>query len=112
MRVMPHPRQITSINFADTFAHSLVSVAGMVKNVAHILVEAFVTQRLTSHRYACGLAASAGDADAALRFLQAIDPAHCLASSGEPMKKTNEVLNGAAPTPLRFSGCVDGWRNQ
>jgi hypothetical protein len=50
MRVMPRPRQITSINFADTFAHSLVSVAGMVKNVAHILVEAFVTQRLTSHR--------------------------------------------------------------
>jgi hypothetical protein len=37
---------MTSINFADTFAHSLVSVAGMVKN--HILVEAFVTQRLTS----------------------------------------------------------------
>jgi hypothetical protein len=50
MRVMARPRQITSINFADTFAHWLVSVAGMVKNVAHILVEAFVTQRLTSHR--------------------------------------------------------------
>jgi hypothetical protein len=50
MRMTPRPRQKTSINFADTFALSLVSVAAMVKNVAHILVEAFVTQCLTSHR--------------------------------------------------------------
>ena len=42
--------EMTSLNFADSFAHSLVSVTGRVKNVAHILVEAFVTQRLTSHR--------------------------------------------------------------
>ena len=36
-------RQITSINFADTFAHSLFKVREGVKNIAHILVEAFVT---------------------------------------------------------------------
>ena len=69
----PH---IASINFADTFAHSLVSVRDRVKNVAHLLVEAFVTQRLTSHRYACGLAALAGCAGAASHFLQAIEPTH------------------------------------
>jgi len=65
-----------SIKFADPFAHSSVSVTGRVKDVPHILVEAFVTQRLTSRRYACGLAALAANADAALCFLQAIDPAH------------------------------------
>ncbi len=70
---MPH-----SIKFADTFAHSLVSVTDGVKDVSHILVKAFVTQRLTSRRYACGLAALAANVDAALCFLQAIDAAHRL----------------------------------
>jgi hypothetical protein len=72
-RGISHP-----IKFADTFAHSVVSVTDRVKDVSHILIEAFVTQRLTSRRYACGLAALAGNADAAPCFLQAIDAAHRL----------------------------------
>jgi hypothetical protein len=79
--------QMTLIKFADAFAHSPVSVAGRVKNVSQVLIEAFVTQRPTSHRYACRLAASAGDADAALRFPQTVDPAHCLILVGEPVKR-------------------------
>jgi len=67
-----------SIKFADPFAHSLVSVTGRVENVSHVFVEAFVTQGLTSRRYACGLAALAGTADTALYFLQTIDVAHRL----------------------------------
>jgi hypothetical protein len=67
-----------SIKFAETFAHSLVSVTLRIKNVSQIPIEAFVTQCSTSHRDACGLAAWAGNADAALYFLQAIDPGHCL----------------------------------
>jgi hypothetical protein len=43
----PH---MTSFNFADTFAHSLIRVASMVENVDHILVETFVIQRLASYR--------------------------------------------------------------
>ena len=70
-----------SIKFADMFAHSLVSVTDRVNDVSHSLVEAFVTQGLTSRRYACGLAASAGNTDAALCFLQAIDSAHRLKPS-------------------------------
>ena len=66
------------IKFADMFAHSLVSVTDRVNDVSHSLVEAVVTQGLTSRRYACGLAALAANADAAFCFLQAIDAAHRL----------------------------------
>jgi hypothetical protein len=81
-------RQITSINFADTFAHSPFSVSDRVKNIAHILVEAFVTQCLTSHRQTRGLAALAGCAGAASRFLQAIEPTHRLGLFGRTGEKS------------------------
>jgi hypothetical protein len=83
--------QITSIEFTDTFSHSLVCITDRVKNPPDLSVETFVTQRLTSHRYACGLAASAGHADATLRFLQAIEPTHCFSLVGEPMKVRSNV---------------------
>jgi hypothetical protein len=67
-----------SIKFADPFAHSLVSVTDRIEKVSHVRVEAFVTHRPTSRRYTCGLAALAANADAALCFLQAVDPAHRL----------------------------------
>jgi hypothetical protein len=51
-------------------------MTGGVQNVLHLFIKAFVTQRLTSHCYACRFAASAGEADAALYFLQTIDTAH------------------------------------
>lgn len=97
--------QMTLIKFADAFAHSPVSVTGRVKNVSHVLIEAFVTQRPTSHRYACGLAASAGDADAALRFPQTIDPAHRLILVGAPVKREVTPERGSY-RPLRVSGRV------
>jgi hypothetical protein len=75
---------MTSINFADTFAHSPVGVTDRIKNVSHVLVQTLVTQRPTPHRYSCGFAALASYADAALRFLQAIEPAHRFSFVGEP----------------------------
>ena len=74
-------RQITSINFADTFAHSLVGIIDRVKNPPDLLVEAFVTQGPTPDSYSCGFAALAAYADATLGFPQAIKPAHCFTSS-------------------------------
>jgi hypothetical protein len=65
-----------TIKFSDTFAHSSVSVFGRVKDISHLLVEAVVTQRPTSRRYACEFPALAGNADAALYFLQLIDGTH------------------------------------
>ena len=70
-------RQITSINFADTIAHSLLGATDRINNVSDFLVEAVETQRLTSGRYACGSAASAGYAEAMRRFL----PSHYRAYS-------------------------------
>jgi len=70
--------QITPINFADTFAHSPIRITDRIKNVSHVLVHAFVTQGPTPDSYSCGFAAFAGHADATLRFLQAIEPTHCL----------------------------------
>jgi len=74
-------RQITSINLADTFAHSLLGVTDRIKNASHVLVEALVTQRPTPDGYTRGFAALAGHADTTLCFLQAVEPAHCFASS-------------------------------
>lgn len=74
-------RQITSINFADTLAYSLVSIADRVENPPDLFVEAFVTQGPTPDGYSCGFAALAGYADATLRFLQAIEPTHCFSLS-------------------------------
>ena len=68
MRAMPPSRQVTSIDFADTFAHSLLGATDRIKNISHLLVEALVTQRLTSGGYACGFAALAGYADSTVRF--------------------------------------------
>jgi hypothetical protein len=81
MLVIPS-RQITSINFADTFAHSLLGVTDRIKNVSHVLVEALITQGSTPDRYTCGFAALAGYAEAALRFLQAIELGHCCSLVG------------------------------
>jgi hypothetical protein len=79
-------RQITSINFADTFAHSLFSITDRVKNPADLSVEAFVTQAPIPDGYSCGFAALTGYAGAALRFLQAIEPTHCFSLIDKPMK--------------------------
>jgi hypothetical protein len=76
-----------SIKFADPFAHSSVSGTDRIQNVSHLLIEAFVTQRQTSRRYTCGLAALAANADATLCFLQAIDPAHRLSLVGQRVRK-------------------------
>jgi hypothetical protein len=109
MPVMLRSPQMTLIKFADAFAHSPVSVTGRVKNVSHVLIEAFVTQRPTSHRYACGLAASAGDADAALRFPQTIDPAHCLVLVGEPVKREVMPERGVLSPAFGFQVASAGW---
>jgi hypothetical protein len=79
--------QRDTANVADTLAHSPFSVTGGVQNVSHLFIKAFVTQCLTSHCYACRLAASAGEADAALYFLQTIDTAHCPKSSSLTFKE-------------------------
>jgi hypothetical protein len=88
-----------SIKFADPFAHSLVSVTGRVENVSHVLIEAFVTQRPSSRRYTCRLAALAGNADAALCFLQAIDAAHRLSLVGESVKGEVRPSAGSSFAP-------------
>src|ERR1700745_2908312 len=79
---MSHP-----INFTDPFADSLVSVTSRVENVSHVLIEAFVTQRPASRRYACRLSALASNAYTALCFLQVIDAAHRLGLVGERVKE-------------------------
>jgi hypothetical protein len=43
MRAMLLAPQVTSINFADAFAHSLLGVTDRIKNVSHVLVEALIT---------------------------------------------------------------------
>jgi hypothetical protein len=98
-----------SIKFANPFADSLVSVTGRVENVSHVFVEAFVTQRPTSRSYACGLAAPAGDADATLSFLQAIDAAHCLNLVGEHEREEvrPERESSFAPRPRMMRRPVD-----
>jgi len=50
MQAIP-ARQITSINFADAFAHSLLGITDRIKNVSHVLVEALVTQGPTPGSY-------------------------------------------------------------
>ena len=70
--------QITSINFADALAHSLLSTTDRVSSPRALFVEAFVTHVPSADGYSCGFAALAGCADATPRFLQAIDPTHCL----------------------------------
>ena len=87
-------RQITSINVADTFAHSLLGVTDRIKNVSHVLVEALVAQGSTPDRYTRGFAALAGYANATLRFLQAIEPTHCFRLVDKPMKTRNKVAAG------------------
>jgi hypothetical protein len=84
-------RQITSINVADTFAHSLLGVTDRIKNVSHVLVEALVTQVSTPDGYTAGFAALAGYTNATLRFLQAIEPTHCFCLVDKPMKTRNKV---------------------
>jgi len=69
---------VTSINFADTFAHSLISIIDAVKRPLDLSIKAFITQGPTPNGYSCGFPALAGYADATLRFLQAIEPTHCL----------------------------------
>jgi hypothetical protein len=76
-----------TVDVADTLAHSPFSITGGVQNVSHVFIKAFVTQCLTSHCYACRLTASAGEADAALYFLQTIDAAHCPNSSSLTFKE-------------------------
>jgi hypothetical protein len=76
MAVMLRSPKIASINFADALAHSLLSTTDRVGNLHDLLVEAFVTQGPTPSCYTCRFAALAGYADAAPRFLQAIEPTH------------------------------------
>src|SRR6266478_4003393 len=98
-----------SIKFADPFAHSSASVTDRVENISHVFVEAFVTQCLTSRRYACGLAAPAGNADAPLSFLQAIDPAHRLNLVSEHVREEvrPERESSFAPGPRMMRSPVD-----
>jgi len=72
-------------------------------------IEAFVTQCLTSRRDACGLAAWAGNADAALCFPQAIDPAHCLSLVGEPMKNEVTPERGILSPAFGLQVASSGW---
>jgi len=85
MCLMLPSRQITSINFADAFAHSLLSIT--VKNPPDLLVEAFVAHGPTPGGYSCGLAALAGYAGVAFCFLQAIEPTHRFSLVGRTDEK-------------------------
>ena len=65
-------RYVTSIDFADTFTHLLLGVTNRVNNGPLELVEAFVTQALTSDGDTCGFTALADYAGATLRFLPTV----------------------------------------
>jgi len=71
------PASDNVINFADTFPHLPLSMTDRVNNTFDLLVEAFVTQVSIADGYSCGFAAPARHANAALCFLQAIEPTHC-----------------------------------
>ena len=87
-------RQITSINLADTFAHSLLGATDWIKKASHVLVETLVAQGLTPDGYTRGFAAFAGYSNATLRFLQAIEPTHCFCLVDKPMETRNKVAAG------------------
>lgn len=79
-------RQITSINFADTFAHSLLGVAVRIKNVFHLLVEALITQRPPLGRYSRGLPHRQVTPTPRVASFRLSSLLIALASSGEPIK--------------------------
>ena len=61
-------RQITSINLADTFAHSLLGITDRIKNVSQVVVETLGAQGLTLDGHTRGFAALAASASSDIRI--------------------------------------------
>lgn len=97
-RAFSHP-----IKFADTFPYSLIRVFDRIKNISHLLVKAFVIQRLTSCRYTCGFAALTRNTDATLGFVQPVYRTHALNLVGESVNGEVAHLNARVLPPGRSS---------